>query len=384
MRMETMRLLALAGLTMYAGAALAQQQTPPASPAPAAAGPAAPWAPVWSDDEIRAMGETLSGSWRTTAGVAQTGGESGARTDIHMHIAPVVIEGMPNALYVEAARADSPHRPYRQAIFQFYRFKDGVRLRTLEFHKSPGIGPAAVALWAAPELFPKVKPTDLIATLDLAVTKEGDGYKGATPYPYPTAAGNAVEMTSSLTFGPKTLVSADRGFGADGKVVWGSSEAESYTFEKFDAGVKWTKSDDGLAWVDLRGVQAGDARVESGDNVTVHYSGWLYANGTPFDSSRDRGQPFPVRIGGVIEGWNKGMLGAGVGTIRRLVIPPSMAYGDKGAGRVIPPNATLTFEVEVLDIQKPPKEEAQPATPEVTPAPASTPPAGAQPAASPK
>jgi len=88
------------------------------------------------------------------------------------------------------------------------------------------------------------------------------------------------------------------------------------------------------------------------DKITVHYTGWL-EDGTQFDSSKDRGLAFifTLGIGQVIQGWDEGMLGSKVGEIRKLTIPPSLAYGESGMGVMIPPNSTLTFEVEIVNIQ---------------------------------
>lgn len=88
------------------------------------------------------------------------------------------------------------------------------------------------------------------------------------------------------------------------------------------------------------------------DKITVHYTGWL-EDGTKFDSSHDRGQPFvfTLGIGQVIKGWDEGMLNAKVGEKRKLIIPPSLAYGEEGSGSIIPPNSTLIFEVEIINIQ---------------------------------
>jgi peptidylprolyl isomerase len=98
------------------------------------------------------------------------------------------------------------------------------------------------------------------------------------------------------------------------------------------------------------------AEPKPGQTCTVHYTGWLYENGAKgqkFDSSVDRGQPFSFKIGQhqVIAGWDEGVASMKVGGKRTLTIPPSLGYGARGAGGVIPPNATLIFDVELLGVK---------------------------------
>lgn len=105
----------------------------------------------------------------------------------------------------------------------------------------------------------------------------------------------------------------------------------------------------GLVYEDIR--EGEGAVAAAGQRVSVHYTGWL-TNGTKFDSSKDRNDPFDFPLGGgrVIRGWDEGVQGMKVGGVRKLTIPAELGYGSRGAGGVIPPNATLVFEVELLEI----------------------------------
>ena len=109
----------------------------------------------------------------------------------------------------------------------------------------------------------------------------------------------------------------------------------------------------GLQTIDTQPGTGAEAR--KGQTVTVHYTGWLYQNGqqgAKFDSSRDRNDPFRLALGAgmVIRGWDEGVAGMKVGGQRTLIIPPELGYGARGAGGVIPPNATLKFDVELLAV----------------------------------
>ena len=106
----------------------------------------------------------------------------------------------------------------------------------------------------------------------------------------------------------------------------------------------------GLQYVDV--VAGTGEEAKPGDLVVVHYTGWL-TDGTKFDSSKDRNDPFSFRLGAgkVIQGWDEGVAGMKVGGTRKLTIPPDLGYGPRGAGGVIPPNATLKFDVELLEVR---------------------------------
>jgi len=116
-------------------------------------------------------------------------------------------------------------------------------------------------------------------------------------------------------------------------------------------GADYTITESGLKYYDIL---EGDGRLpETGQTVVVHYTGWL-EDGTKFDSSLDRNQPFSFQIGAgmVIQGWDEGVASMKVGGKRQLVIPPELGYGETGSGGTIPPGATLIFDVELLEIQE--------------------------------
>ena len=143
------------------------------------------------------------------------------------------------------------------------------------------------------------------------------------------------------------------------QAVDAAKTGEAKAKETLDLMERAKKTGDAAAVTTASGLQYVDQKVgegaspQTGQKVTVHYTGWL-TDGTKFDSSVDRGQPFVFTIGRgqVIKGWDEGVSTMKVGGKRKLTIPPTLGYGARGAGGVIPPNATLVFEVELLEIAK--------------------------------
>jgi peptidylprolyl isomerase len=130
--------------------------------------------------------------------------------------------------------------------------------------------------------------------------------------------------------------------------IWGSAQSPAHPAAVEGPGVTLK---DGLKYWDLKAGTGKEATP--GHKVKVNYTGWLLENGDKFDSSLDRGKPFVFTLGQgyVIRGWDEGVAGMRVGGKRQLVIPPDMAYGERGAGRLIPPGATLVFDVELLELE---------------------------------
>jgi len=297
------------------------------------------YAPSWSDKGIATIADQLSGSWASSD------------ADIAMAIAPVAIDGMSDTLYVESVRSSTAWEPYRQAVFQLYRYKGEIRLRTYEFATGSVSKGVYVGMWAATEMFPAISSSDLIATLDVELQTSHNGFTGATPYPYPTGIAGAVEMTSSVTLDGDTLNVADRGFDAEGNVVWGADADSVVSFVRSDPYASVNRRDDGMIILDY----TGDAGIlpQKGDQLHVHYHGFL-ADGSRFDSSYARNQAFVFEFPPetrAITGWGIGMEGFAMGTHRKLIIPSYLGYAERGNPRAnIGPNQVLYFNAFMAHI----------------------------------
>ena len=334
--------VAVIGATLSMNAAYAQDSAPAETPKYEAP---APYSPSWSDDGIAKIADALSGTWKTAS---EVNGEDA----IMMSVSPAPVENLNDTFYVESVRASTPWEPYRQAIFQLYRYKGNIRLRTYEFAIGDQAQGVFNSMGSATELFPELSADDLIATLDVELQSTSSGFTGATPYPYPTGVAGAVEMTSSITLDGDSMSVADRGFDADGNVVWGADANSAYTFNRSEPYTTVTRSDDGMVIIDYSVAENG-IQPQEGDRLHVHYDGYL-TDGTRFDSSYARNQPFvftyPPR-NRAISGWGIGMDGYPMGNHRKLVIPGYLGYGTTGNPRVnIPPNATLLFNTFMAHI----------------------------------
>ena len=175
------------------------------------------------------------------------------------------------------------------------------------------------------------------------------------PFDFPLGAGRVIKgwdegVQGMKEGGQRTLIiPSEMGYGASGA----GDDIPPHATLLFD--VKLLK----VIKTDIVDIQVGTGdEAAAGQHVTLHYTGWLYDKnatenkGTKFDSSRDRNEPFefPLGMGRVISGWDAGVAGMKVGGQRTLTIPPEMGYGARGAGGVIPPNAKLVFDVELLGV----------------------------------
>lgn len=340
----------LVGLALLSGQTLAQDEaTTEAQNAPEPQLVEAPEINAsYSDDEIAKVADMLSGVWRTSSPVREFG--TNGQADIAMSIGPANVTGLDNALYVEVARADDTASPYRQAIYQIYRFKGDLRLRTLDL-RSPQAATALLGMAYTPEVFPKaLTAAEFYPTMDINLVADGEGYKGSSPAPYPDHRGGAVEMTSSISFDGSTISVSDIGYDNQGEVAWEVGSESPVEFIRDDDLVNVERYSDGLIVTRFRDFT--ENPVEDGDFIVVDYVAKL-TDGTKFDASFDRGEPFRYQYpGGMVKGWLRAVEGMSKGDRIRVFIPSPLAWGERSIQRV-PPNSDIIFDIECVYVEKP-------------------------------
>lgn len=263
------------------------------------------------------------------------------------------VEGAPRMLLGEISMAEDG-RVEAHVLAQFIRRRGEPYLRMMRFPAGQAIAPG---LWAKSDLAPDFSPNQLDILADLSLQLDSrvapSRFRGTTDTPIPTYTGDAIELKSEIAADSEQLFIFETGFTEGGDIVWTFPEAgRSRSFKRVEEPTQIDRRDNDLIVVTLKPGEE-DAYVgQPGDQYEIHYTGYL-TNGQVFDSSRRPGrsalkQAIPGQLN---QGWNLGIPGSKVGELRRLIIPPSLGYGARGYPGVIPPDAWLVFDVEIVDIQ---------------------------------
>lgn len=348
--------IALSGLA--ASASMASD-----APAPTPATASTPAAAPAPDAELDALAKLACGTYT-----------DGARW---LRIAPVTVTNAPRMLLAEIVLQGHEGTPDAHVLMQPVRRRGEPFLRLYRF---PGGGTIGPGLWAAPEAFPDADASRLDLLTDLPIASDSKSaptkFTAKTPNPIPTLTNGALEMTSDITVDTTGFGLVEHGFNSEGTQVWQFPEGKPGMYKRITETEKGLERRPSGLIVYILKEGAADAKVgQPLDEFKVHYTGWL-PNGFLFDSSRPEGkQPLTITIpGGVIPGWNEGLIGMKIGEQRRLLVPPALGWGARGSQNLIPPNSWTIFDVELLELKKP---ETTP--PAATPSPAPAPAQGAQP-----
>lgn len=300
--------------------------------------------PATTDADIAKFKSGLTGAF-----VAEARDDEPA---LRLCAAPAPLAQCSDALLVEIGRVDTPGTAFRVMFLQPYRRQGELRLRVLDLVGQPGLKDALVGLWAMPDALPKLEDHTLTPSLDMPLKVVPSGFVGKTDHPYPTMRGGAIEMTCSIALENATVRIADAGFDASGIRVWGQDDGKAFVFKRVTTPApKAAKLDGGLVVITIVPPESDAPVLEDGGELTAHYTGW-FTTGQIFDSTRQAGrEPFKVRLPGpVIKGLNDGLKGMAKGERRRLIVPPELGYGERGFRGAIPPNSTLIFDVEALNV----------------------------------
>lgn len=314
---------------------------------------------------------------------------------LELHVTPIVVEGLADTLLVQIAREDARFEPFRMYLMQLYGRKDVLRLRTFELPAAPGMREAFAGLWATPGTLALLDVAALAPSLDMPVTKKavpgrGEPLHGQTEHPFPVNRNGAIEMTAGFTFLMPRLTLQDAGFDAAGKEVW--STETSFVNRMQDTPVR--REESGLVSITTVPPPAGAAKLESGGEIAIHFTYWT-STGLKIDTSRKPGrEPTKIRIPGgtPFPALDTALAAIAKGERRKIVVPASLAYGASGRGTV-PPNATLIYDIECLDVNNSGQSAPAPSphsvptprgpSPHGAPAPAAAPPRGDEPIGSP-
>ena len=350
MKKELGRLAACCALALISLAMLAPGTLASGAAAQDEVGPflPAPQHPV--DEEFEAVKTALVGSWRAETNEPNPDAD-GPGGVLWMSIAPITVEGLSDALYVERAWDTSLHHPFGQSVMQLYRFEGAIRIRTLEFRHGLERSDVFSGLWVAPESMPALNADELYATLDFAVSGSDGTFQAKTPYPYPTASNGACQLISEFAVSGDTLRSIDTGIAPDGSVAWSSNEGNGYEWRRAEMDIRVRKDDDGFVLIEYSGWDSPEAGP--GDIAFIDHVGQS-GKSFRFMSSARAGSLTRLLLpaaGAQPEGLNRTLKDLRRGTIRRSVVPPGIGYGDVAVAQ-LPPNSTLYFMIDCVAYEK--------------------------------
>ncbi len=344
MAMKHQIITVVAAAALVACPAFARQDTSTAKPEAAPpAGPVTPaTAPAPMEADVKALTDLLIGRYTDATG--------------RFTIAPITLAGAPGALFCEITQVGKENQPLAHVVFQFIKRRGQMYLR---IYRMPTGGTIAPGLTSAPAAFPEIEGSRLDLLTDLPVETDNPTaptfFHAKSKDPIPTNTAGAVDMTSELRVDKDGLMLVEVGFNSGGTEAWRFPAGGKVIYKRDHTPSAVETRSSGLIIDDVIPASDEKAKVgKAGDIYTVHYTGWL-PSGQMFDTSRQQGRtPFEIAIpGGVIAGWNEGLIGMRVGSTRRLFIPPQLGYGPRGAGGVIPPNSWLVFDIELLDVKTP-------------------------------
>lgn len=279
----------------------------------------------------------------------------------------------PGIVFGEFVSHDPDNPASAHVLFQFIHRRGDLHLR---MYRLPGGGMFAPGIAGVSEALPIIELDQLDVVADLPVRVEGPASAptqiiAKAAGPFPTVTGGAVEMMTEIRLTKGSLTLREAGMDAEGHQVWAFPSTGEAEFKRVGAvGETVETRVSGLRIEILSPATDPKAAIgQPGDEFTVHYTGWLPI-GRVFDSSRNVGrEPYTTKIPGqLVQGWNEGLLGMAVGETRRLIIPPTLGYGAQGYANIIPPDAWLVFEVELVKLKKIGAPEGEPApTPQPDP-----------------